>query len=159
MSCELCGSKSEELHLVIFSGSRVLACPSCVRKYGLVVIRRAGEPRKKPIARQARQQRSVKPLSPEYDVVEDYGLIIKGAREARGLTQEDLARLVGVKLSYIRKVEQGKMVPELPVLRKLEKLLSVKLVEEAEPREEKVIYSSGGEDSITLGDLLGREEQ
>ncbi len=124
----------------------------------MVVIRRSGEPRKRPIARQTRQQRSVRPPSPEYDVVEDYGQIIKRAREERGLTQEDLARLVGVKLSYIRKVEQGKMVPELPVLRKLEKLLSVKLVEEAVPREEKAIYSSGGDDSITLGDLLGREE-
>jgi len=134
-----------------------LVCPTCVKRHNLVVIRRANEPRRRSVASKPRQ-RSVKPPSPEYEVVEDYGSIIKRARESRGLTQEDLARLVGVKLSYIRKVEQGKIVPELPVLKKLEKILSVRLVEEVEKYEDKVLYSSGDEDSITLGDLLGREE-
>jgi putative transcription factor len=75
-------------------------------------------------------------LREEYVLVEDYGRRIKTAREAKGLSQEDLAKLLNEKLSLIKKVEGEKVTPPPLLIRKLEHLLKVKLLEHAKEVEE-----------------------
>ncbi len=48
----------------------------------------------------------------------------------------DLANLVGIKESLLRKIEGGRIPPSISDLHKLEKALKVRLVEEAEEEEE-----------------------
>ncbi|MGE5444570.1 MAG: helix-turn-helix transcriptional regulator [Ignavibacteriales bacterium] len=50
---------------------------------------------------------------------------IKKAREARGLTQEQLAKLLDKKQPYIARLESGKYNPRLDILRKIAKVLGV----------------------------------
>jgi len=91
------------------------------------------------------------------ELVEGYGKIIKSARESLGLTQEDLARELRVKLSYIKKIETERMVPTPEIIRKLEKLLNIKLTGKVEEYE---YYKEDTTDhSLTLGDLMDLGEE
>lgn len=58
------------------------------------------------------------------------GVMLKRVRESRGLTQEQLARKVGVSDAYISMLESGaKQNPSLPLLKRLAKALKVKVGE------------------------------
>ncbi len=159
MGCEICGADAKDLQEVIFAGTRVLACRKCIREHRLTVVKRRVDKIRDSllnVRRNTRPSRRVRvPKTVDYELVEDYGRIIKAARERSGLTQEDLARHVGVKLSYIKKVEQGKLVPELSIAKKLEKVLGVKILVEAEDLQiEDMHVSEADESGLTLGDYL-----
>ncbi len=85
-------------------------------------------------------------------LVEDYPDSIKNAREAKHLTQEELAAKIGEKANIIRKVERGELVPEEELIKKLERVLNIKLTEGvAEPE----AGGRRGESRVlTLGDLI-----
>lgn len=56
--------------------------------------------------------------------------MLKRLREAKGLTQEQLARKVGVSQGYLAHLESGgRTNPSLPLLRRLAKALKVKVGE------------------------------
>lgn len=50
---------------------------------------------------------------------------LKMAREAKGLTQEEAARLIGVKPDTLGNYERGKTYPNVPILRNIEKVYGV----------------------------------
>ncbi|EME31547.1 Multiprotein-bridging factor 1c [Galdieria sulphuraria] len=52
---------------------------------------------------------------------------IQQARNAKKMTQSDLAKAVNEKASVINQYERGEAIPEVSVLAKLEKVLGVKL--------------------------------
>lgn len=54
------------------------------------------------------------------------GKNVKKAREKLGLTQEELAEKVGVHVSYISRIERGKVNPSYEILENLSKILKVK---------------------------------
>jgi len=103
----------------------------------------------------------LRPSEPQLEVVPDYDVKVKKAREEQGLTQEVLAKLVGEKLSVIKRIEMGKLKPSLDLARKLEKALKVRLVEE--PKTAKPIQQPRPRLELTLGDVAvikdsGRKE-
>ena len=54
------------------------------------------------------------------------GQLLKGLRDARGMTQMELARRAGVTQGYVTMIETGtRKSPSLPVLRRLAKALGV----------------------------------
>ncbi len=164
MECEVCGFDSNELLEVIFEGQRVYACKKCIRQYNLTVVRKKSLVSKKYLRRVHSYKKDRITLSGDYDLIPNYGNIIKSAREKVGYTQEELARKIGVKLSYMKKVEQGRLFPELSIARKLEKLLGVKLVLQSEEvgefKEMKEVIEHQGQEDFTIGDLLrGHEDK
>ncbi len=103
-------------------------------------------------------QRRSRDLFDEMEVLaDDYPERIREAREAAGLSQEDLAEQLHEKASLIRKLERGDMQPSDAVQRKLERNLEITLTE-----------TSGTDDSdwendispstTTLGDVVKRGE-
>jgi len=153
MECEICGERAN-VYEVIFQGRRVYACLSCIKKYNLHIIR--SNVKTLPRRRVRRQVKNILDSDVE-ELVEGYGKLIKSAREALGLTQEDLARELKVKLSYIKKIENERMVPTPEIIRKLEKLLNIKLTGKAEEYE---YYKEDVADySLTLGDLMDLGEE
>lgn len=164
MNCEICGRDSKVLYIAIHLGARVYACQDCVDKQGLTVIKKLGEHVKESVNSRRRQIQTkrvipgIKPV-PDFELVEDYGLVVKRRREELGMTQEDLAKRLKVKLSYIKKVEAGKIIPEYSLVIKLEKILGVKLIETADMESERVkyVYEEDVEEGPTLGDLMLRD--
>ena len=59
----------------------------------------------------------------------DLGQKIKAARKQKGLSQEQLADLVGYKVGTISKYEQGYRIPDIGVLRKISAVLECNLAE------------------------------
>jgi len=59
----------------------------------------------------------------------DLGLKIKSARKQKGLSQEQLADLVGYKVGTISKYEQGYRTPDIGMLRKIAVALDCNLAE------------------------------
>ncbi len=98
----------------------------------------------------------------EFEYIEDFGRIIREAREKMGLTQEDLAQQLNEKSTIIRKIEAGEFNPPIDLMRKIEKLLKVKLIVPVEEELEDVSkYIEKGEPSksISLGLFLKKSEE
>ena len=56
---------------------------------------------------------------------ENFRGTLKNIREIRGLKQEEAAKLIGVNTDTLRNYEQGKSYPDIPVLRKIEKIYGI----------------------------------
>ena len=87
------------------------------------------------------------------ELVGDFGQRVRQAREGLGLSHEDLGRKIRERVSVIRKIESGKMVPDLVLAEKLEHALKIKLrVPVSEPNVQPVLSSKPR--GTTLGDLI-----
>jgi len=58
---------------------------------------------------------------------ERFAMKLKKLREARGLTQEELATKAGLSRAYVARLETGRHDPHLSRLRALAKILRVKV--------------------------------
>jgi len=145
MSCELCGKPIVDKPVRIWiEGSQLVVCSQCSR-YGSVVKPRT-------VARPQRIAKR-KELSMGFEstvLVSNYNVLIRQARENMGLTQADLAKLIGEKESVVRRLESGRMAPTLELAKKLEKVLKVKLYEEVRQEQEPPKLQ---EFQLTLGDV------
>lgn len=152
MRCEVCGRPSSSLKRVLVEGAELLVCPAC-RKYGIPL-------RHKPAVNKAilrpKHQKKVRSKSSEdfLVLVPNYASLIRKARERMGLSQEDFAKKLNEKLSLIKKIEQGRMEPTIPLARKIEKFLSIRLVTSLSEPESS--YVSKGRE-VTLGDIIGKK--
>lgn len=50
---------------------------------------------------------------------------LKMAREIRGYTQEEAAKLIGISVDTLGNYERGKSYPDVPILRKIESIYGV----------------------------------
>jgi len=83
--------------------------------------------------------------------VQDYGQVIRKAREALQLSQEDLGRKIAEKTSVLQKLEGGRLVPPEALVQKLERTLKIKL-EQAET--DMPVDGKGAQPKeLTLGDI------
>ncbi len=178
--CDICGSpiKSEPV-IVEIDGATLILCETCSRKYATAKRIKTLKPQEVNTSRfltpqpfsirvqergrtttfriVTRQQPSKIQVRPErFEIVENYAEIVKKARESMGLTRELLARLVGVKESIIRRIEEGQLMPDVELARKLEKILRVKLLvpaQESAP-ELPVKPPHSPPEELTLGDIV-----
>ena len=90
------------------------------------------------------------------EVVQDYDERIRNAREAAGLSQQELAKELNEKASLIRKLEHGSILPSDSVQKKLERRLDIALTEGGVEDTEWEGGASTGE--YTLGDVVQRKD-
>lgn len=122
MQCEVCGSEFAKKRAIV-SGSELVVCDTCV-KYGREL------PSGPKIVVHPVERYSKEAIPAEKELKENYGSIIRAARESRGMTIEDFAKMLFVNHSWIRKVESGHQKPDEKLIAKLEKALSIKLTGE-----------------------------
>ncbi len=153
MLCELCGREIRgKVYRARFNSSILIICSYCASKHRNSVI---GEyvtnvPR---YTVKPKRSKFFLDKSEMYEIVEDCGERVREARESLGLTRELLAQMVGEKVSTIRRIEEGSLVPDLNLARKLEKALKIVLVEESTsyiPSE----YKFSTNRDLTLGDIV-----
>ncbi|MEK6954917.1 MAG: multiprotein bridging factor aMBF1 [Candidatus Micrarchaeota archaeon] len=155
--CYICGNPA--MGEAIVEGARVQVCGVCV-KYG--------KPVSSPIPSRPISNTSAKTsqtistaISHEYSVVDGYGKIIAHAREKMGLTRHQLANTLFITENVIERLEAEHLKPEHKVAQKIEKFLTIKLLEENIPgkvdklREEMLSDFQGkGKDSFTVADVI-----
>ena len=92
-------------------------------------------------------------LAEELELVNDFSSRVRQGREKIGLSHEDLGKKIGEKVSVLRKIESGKMIPDHKLAAKLEHTLRVKLlVPLSEPKAPSARLSTPRE--VTLGDVV-----
>ena len=149
MNCEMCG-KEAELYTATIEGTNLKVCERCAG-HGKIIAKA----RPKVVPRKVKK--AAKPEQIEVELVEvvleDFAKRIRDARTKSGMTQKEFAKKINEKESLLHKMETGSFTPSLPLAKKLEKILRIKLTEQRE--EEKVVMPKGGKGgALTIGDLL-----
>lgn len=158
MQCETCGKHFIEGKRVKIEGCIAVCCNECAR-YGQIVgdVRPYVEPPKpKPAAKPAPAPSLSKVLEGEVSVPtlkEDYGAVIKKAREKKGMKMEDFARVLNESESLMHRIESGKFEPADVLAHKIESVLRIKLFEKSSS----MILAGGrhgANKDLTLGDVV-----
>ncbi len=145
--CEICGRRTDTLYVVDVEGAQLSVCARC--STGRSVIDEIGTTEK------VRGSKVVgrKPAEEEEELVQDYGMRIRKAREAMGIDIKVLGELINEKRSTLLRVEEEKMQPTASLTAKLEKALGIKLSERPEEAEGRGFSSNT---SITLGEAAAK---
>ena len=158
MQCEVCGRQIFGAPIrAIIEGAKMTVCSECAKLGSGYWEPKPQRRAKKSIKRQPTISFSKRQQSPTVaetlELVGDLGQRVRQARRGMELSQEDLGRKIREKVSVIRKIESGKMVPDLALAEKLEHALKITLrVPPSEPKVQPVLASKPR--GTTLGDLI-----
>ncbi len=146
MDCDLCG-RQDTLVNAIVEGSPLKVCRYCARYGHVIALEKHPE-----IIKEEKRKAARLEMPAEY-IVEDYGDLIKSARERLKLTQQELGLKLAEKESVIHKLESYYLEPSIELARKLEKFLSISLVCMLDNVQDKkkIVFK---DDSMTIGDII-----
>ncbi|MEA1925594.1 MAG: multiprotein bridging factor aMBF1 [Candidatus Altiarchaeota archaeon] len=153
MECELCGRSIIEGRKVKVEGSIVTVCDQC-SKYGEIVkpVQATTDKPRKPVKEAITRSYNFS-LDIREELIEDYGMKVKKAREMENMKQEDLAKKINEPASLVKKIESEKMKPSIKIAKRIEGILGIKLIEKIEEKE--INKADNGErKEMTLGDVI-----
>lgn len=125
MQCEICGKPGAKTR-ILTEGVEMLACEECAR-FGKPIEEKKNTQQNNPHPKRifAENAEALEQLV----LVDDFGKIIKRAREQKQLTFEELSRLLGEKESVLRNIESGHLQPTMETAMLLEKKLGIRIIE------------------------------
>jgi putative transcription factor len=151
--CEICGAEISGLpQRIVIDRSTLDVCKSCAR-FGKPEDKWTPVPRKMVPVERAFIVKRPQPRDHFKDLVElvpEFGRKIRNAREALGMSPEQLGVRIKEKATLLKKIEREDISPEDEVRKKLEKELNIKLTDQAS--ESRVKAGSAGR-GLTLGDI------
>ena len=150
--CEICGRKGVKA-VVSVEGAKLMVCGRCA--YGKKILYFL-EDREAPVERVEAQSRK---MGETEEIVDDYGKVIRKARDRMGLSLAVIAERINEKESYIERIEREKIIPTFPVAKKLERELRIKLIEKVEASVAPAAASTKKFSEPTLGDLLESQKK
>ncbi len=162
--CELCGGTFYGKPIIVdLDGYKASLCSNCARKVKGVkkkdekttLPQKLEVPLERPPPSKPKEVRTSKREKVEVELVEDYGRKIREAREALGLSIEQVAAALNIKASLLRNIESERVVPSFEVARNIEKLLEISIVQR-NPERAQVTSSTSQQvySSITLGEAV-----
>ncbi|NPA85641.1 MAG: TIGR00270 family protein [Crenarchaeota archaeon] len=144
--CEMCGQPIRgRAYRAIVEGAEMVLCERC---FTSVKAKLAPPPKKS----------SPKPQRPkgkkvvEYVIAEDYAKRVREARERLGLSRRELGMKVGEHETVIKRIELGRLEPDLELAKKLEKVLGIELIRKVEYEE--IAPSGKPSTELTFGDVV-----
>ena len=151
--CEMCG-REERLIKADVEGVELKVCRGC-SKYGVVKrVNKVNFGNNKSGSFKRGFSNKNKGNRPEYRIVSNYSSLIRSAREDKGMSQEDFAKLLNERESVIAKWENGTLRPRLDIARKLGRLLKVSFIRTKKEDEKVEIKHKKKSDGFTLGDFI-----
>jgi len=145
-TCELCGKSTDKLYKVYIEGTILNVCTDCL-KYGKPVDENGNITKENKL--------EIKEIIGEV-VDENYNKILIKYREEHKLKQEDMAKLLGIKESLYKSIENKKIIPDINLAKKIEKILGIKITKKEVLTEK--INNKDNKNYITVGDILEFEE-
>lgn len=166
MRCEVCGRniRGKPFNVVI-EGAKLLVCSEC-SKHGTLVsnapskITEGAKTSLKPSAEKAKPakvklaHKTSDKVEISMELAEDFAYKIRQAREKLGLTHEELGKRINEKVSVLKKIESGKMVPDDKLVAKLEHALRIRLMVPVSGDVPKVALPKQPVRGLTLSDLV-----
>lgn len=120
MNCELCGQKPAVYDSEI-EGTTMKVCIDCSR---------FGSNKRKSNVKIIVKEKRLDEKEPIYLFVQGYGAMVKKAREKLGLKQEEMAKKLNERESFLHQIESEHLKPSIDIARKLERELRIKILEE-----------------------------
>jgi putative transcription factor len=158
--CPICGGKIwGRGEKVLIEGAKITVCQSCAQ-FGVKIKikpKPKGELKKtysKPKSTMKKVGRT-REIEESVEIVSDYVVRIRKARNARGLNQDQFAQKLNEKPSLLRRIEAGKVEPTIKLAKKIEEVYNIKLlkqVDEIEPSATQSQYMKKSSGS-SLGDI------
>lgn len=171
VQCEMCGADTASPTTVKIEGAELDVCDDCAdfgtevesestestsTKYSTDSSTASGQSESAGRSNDSSRSRQRDMFDDMDEIVQDYDERIRNAREAAGLSQEDLADELNEKASLIRKLERGASLPSDSVQKELERHLDITLTEGGVEDTEWEDGASTGE--YTLGDVVQRKD-
>lgn len=119
--CEICGAEIEKTSRARIEGTVLDVCKKCAM-LGEVMPEAAI-----PVAKAAPRVIDFSEI-----VVPGFGKLIKNAREGQKLEFKALAEKLKIKEPIMHRVEQERLVPDLELAKRIERVLNIRLVERIE---------------------------
>jgi len=165
LRCEVCGRKIHGKPIrAVIEGAKLTVCSEC-SKHGTIIWEEETKqpPMLKPKSKTTQSQtlkaqtlrKTQTVLESTLELVDDYDVKVRQAREQLGLTHEELGKKINEKVSVLKKVETRKIKPDDKLAAKLEHALRIKLLVPAST--EKVpatVASKQPSRGLTLGDII-----
>ena len=147
--CEICGREVEKTYPTYVEGSKIEVCYDCLIRHNLKPITS-----QKILIRKYKKEETYQ--NDAFDIIENYGNVIRQARDRLKLTQEEMAKKLGISLIKYRQIEHETIIPERDILEKIEKILNIKLIEKHDGEDEDDIdmVASTNTKEFTLGDIV-----
>ena len=155
MRCEVCGREIfGQPYYRVIEGGRMTVCGRCAQ-----FSTKEWDPSKPQAQPRRRQPRSARPrprsdieAAETLELVENYGELIRRTRQRKGISVEDFAKKLSEKESVIKKLEKEQMNPPMVLIRKVQRELGIKLLDEAPTSTGTVLTKPMG--PRTLGDVI-----
>ena len=158
MECEICGKPVPENNPIRakIEGSVMVVCKECSK---LGKVQKA--PPKPKFVKKNKNKRPTTTRNkvysrneePSEELIEDFSMEVRKAREAKNWSREDLGKKINERVSVINRIETGKMTPDTKLTKKLENILDIKLLEKVDNIDlNQFISNSSGE--RTLGNIM-----
>jgi putative transcription factor len=141
--CEMCG-KEEKLITAEVESVEMQLCPNC-SKYGKI--------KKKVTFSQGFRSQKSSNQGPELRIVANYSSLLRKARESKGMTQQDFAKMLNEKESVIVKWEQGSLKPRIGMAKRIGRIIKINLLEKDIPGEVD-LEKTKATGEFTLGDFV-----
>ena len=160
MECEICGKPVPENNPIKakIEGSVMVVCKEC-SKLGKIqkaqpkpkFVKQNKTNKKRPTT--TRNKVYSRNEEPSEELIEDFSLEVRKAREAKNWSREVLGKKINERVSVINRIETGKMTPDTKLTKKLENILDIKLLEKVDNIDlNQFINNSSGE--RTLGNIM-----
>lgn len=157
LRCEVCGREIYgQPYYRIIEGGRMTVCSSCAqfgskewdpKKPQATTVRRQTTARSRP------RRRSEIEVAEAFELVANYGELIRKTRQRKGINVEDFAKKIGEKESVIKKLEKEQLNPSISLVRKVQRELGIKLTDET-PTANSGSFLTKPMGPRTLGDLI-----
>ncbi len=147
--CELCGKRTSDVYIVNVEDVELRVCTKCAS--GKKIVSKLVEQRKVPKTYTTERKNDYELL------VDDYGTVIRNARERMKIPVKVLAELINEKETYLLHVEQQKTRPSEALRKKLERELGITLVDKSAASGDSS-HGRGGGDGIVLGDFITKKK-
>lgn len=156
MECEICGKPVPENNPIKakIEGSVMVVCKEC-SKLGKIqktppkpkfVKQNNNKPNRPKTTRNKPYSRNEEPNE---ELIEDFSLEVRKARESKNWSREDLGKKINERVSVITRIETGKMTPDTKLTKKLENALDIKLLEKIDNIDlNQYISTSSGERTL-----------
>lgn len=162
MRCEVCGRKiRSDPNRALIEGAILTVCFEC-SKHGKKITddeydRQYNPNKKSPPTfsiKTRKKRKIVANVEITQELVSDFALKIRHAREKLDLSHEDLGKRINEKASVLSKLETGKMTPNNKLVSKLEHTLKLTLLVPISKDKTPAAFSKSSTRELTMGDLI-----
>ena len=148
--CELCGRAKTSVFTIFVSGARVAACATCSEKRGVSLPNKTvGMPGKSTLGHRSTRKNDNRP---KLEVARDFHLRIRKAREALGISVQDMGRRLNMRVQDLQRYEGGSVPPD-SVAKRLERELKIEIMVESDTDNATPVRKGSGR-TVTIADMF-----